>query len=480
MPQCQEEIKGPFANGLSRVVMYDGGVWDMQNSATRPVTHAEMVMYPTVIGLRAAVGGSAAKSDWLGALGPADGPPGGIWIGFIRRTIELEQSIVAVTVTGSLKFPTIASLRETNRFYRNSTLRDCDEAAWSLLLLCRTDSVAMDAAGFSVIENRAGVTFGVELYVPWDAPEMATDMSAKGTVPLRNVQDVFGMRGRRKGATESHILQGRDARSIRVLVPDCRCLENNFHDVTVVDMGELPESEITIHELSDLTRKWPPELIAHMRWRQPELEEMQQAAKLQYIKKQPAQCDFCSRTIRCDMYRHVARCHLKLAQLWRCPVAWCTVWKGVLQDITDHVRYAHRVPEAVIDIKIEKIIPPWTESLNPRHSGISNDILLFSDIGLSLSHHYRVHKKGVPHVAFRKNYMPQLRAMLPLPAAPLAKSVSLELDRSGLEESPEAVGSFQRPSRWAFARRRIPRVREIPTRIAPRLKELDPLAEAGA
>ena len=187
------------------------------------------------------------------------------------------------------------------------------------------------------------------------------------------------------------------------------------------------------------------------------------------------------------MYRHVARCHLKLAQLWRCPVAWCTVWKGALQDITDHVRYAHRIPEAVANIKIEKIIPPWTmtrevytESLTPRHSGISNDILLFSDIGLSLSHHYRVHNNGVPHVAFRKDYMLQLRAMLPLPAAPLAKSVSPESDRSGLEESPEAVGSFQRPYRRAFARRRIPRVREIPTQIEPHLTELDLLAEAGA
>ena len=109
MTQYQVEIKGPFGNGLSRVVMYDGGLWDVRSSATRLVTHAETVIYPMVIGLRAAVGGSAVKSDWLGALGPADGPPSGIWIGFIRRTIELEQSIVAVTVTGSLKFPTIAS-----------------------------------------------------------------------------------------------------------------------------------------------------------------------------------------------------------------------------------------------------------------------------------------------------------------------------------------------------------------------------------
>ena len=289
----------------------------------------------------------------------------------------------------------------------------------------------MDAAGCSIVDNRAGVTFGVELYVSWDAPEMSTDLSAKGTVPLRDVQDVFGLCGRREGAIESRILQGRDACSVRVLVPDPRGLEQNFHDVTFVDMGDL--SEVSIPELSDLTRKWPPAVIAHMRWRQPELEEMQQAAKLQYRKKQPAQCDFCSRTIRCDMHRHVARCHLDLAQLWRCPVAWCTVWKGALQDLTDHVRYAHRVPEEVQNVRFDKLIPPWTvtrkvytESLTSHHSGISNDILLFGDIGMTLSHHYRVHKKGVPHVTFRKNYLSQLRAMLPLPTAQFGQRGSPE------------------------------------------------------
>ena len=29
-----------------------------------------------------------------------------------------------------------------------------------------------------------------------------------------------------------------------MLVPDCRGLDQNFHDVTVVDMGDLPESHI--------------------------------------------------------------------------------------------------------------------------------------------------------------------------------------------------------------------------------------------
>ena len=86
----------------------------------------------------------------------------------------------------------------------------------------------MDADGFSVVDNRAGVTFGVELYVPWDAPEVVVDISSVGAVPLRNVPDAFGLVGHRDSATESRVLQGRDARSIRVLVPDGRVLIRTF------------------------------------------------------------------------------------------------------------------------------------------------------------------------------------------------------------------------------------------------------------
>ena len=99
-------------------------------------------------------------------------------------------------------------------------------------------------------DNRAGITFGVELYVPWDAPEAVVDVSSAGVVPLHNVPDVIGLVGRRESAVESRVLQGRDARSVRVLVPDCRGLDQNFHDVTIVDMGELPE-HVSLPELSD-------------------------------------------------------------------------------------------------------------------------------------------------------------------------------------------------------------------------------------
>ena len=48
-------------------------------------------------------------------------------------------------------------------------------------------------------------------------------------------------------------------------------------------------------------------------------------------------CTFCGTFIKADMYRHVARRHLELAQLWRCPMSWCTVWRGTPQDLMDHI-----------------------------------------------------------------------------------------------------------------------------------------------
>ena len=58
----------------------------------------------------------------------------------------------------------------------------------------------------------------MDLSVPWDAPEAMVDISSAGVVPLRDLPDGMGLVGRQKDATESRILQGRDPRSIRVLI----------------------------------------------------------------------------------------------------------------------------------------------------------------------------------------------------------------------------------------------------------------------
>ena len=233
----------------------------------------------------------------------------GVWIAYIKQALGAGQLVVAAPVTGSLVcFIWIVS------FPRKWTAGGTDwvlQAGYQVLLQLIAEYCNMDAVGSSEIDNRAGKTFEVGLYVPWDAPELVVDVSSAGVVPPHDFPDVIGLVGRRDNTTESRILQGRDPRSIRVLGG----LDQNFHDVTIVDMGDLPESHVSMPELAELIHKWPPAVINHMMWRQRDLEQMRKVAKMKYRQKHPAPCTFCGTIIKCDMYRHVARRHLELAQL---------------------------------------------------------------------------------------------------------------------------------------------------------------------
>ena len=101
------------------------------------------------------------------------------------------------------------------------------------------------------------------------------------------------------------------------------------------------ESSVSLNELSMLRQQWPPAILHHMVWLQQDLEVMRAEAKKWFRQTRPSSCIYCGTWIKCDMYRHVAKFHLDLAQLWRCPVFWCTMCKGTPQDCMDHVREAH-------------------------------------------------------------------------------------------------------------------------------------------
>ena len=157
----------------------------------------------------------------------------------------------------------------------------------------------------------------------------------------------------------------------------------------------------------------------------------------------------------------------------------------------DHLRGAHNVPLEVKSACLDKFLPPWTvsrklwsDSLPAQHSGISTDVLLFSDIHLSLVHHYMIHKRGLPHIAFRKNSLSQLCALLPSPVTlPPARVVSPESSGSGSlrpVSSPEVVLGPARTMRRAHRRRRPVRVEEPAVVSVPVLTLQDPLAAVGA
>ena len=237
------------------------------------------------------------------------------------------------------------------------------------LSVCRT----MDGAALA--DDRSGVAFTAELCILWDAPEAVIDIDSADLVSLGSFPDKVGLFGRHKDAAVSRILAGRDSRSVRFVVPDGRVVDRGYHDVTVVDMEDEREPMVVLKDMTRLRELWPVEVFDHMKWYQQDLELMRKSAKKEYLQTQPMPCRFCGKVIRVDMYRHVARLHLDLVQLWRCPIAWCTTWKGSPQDCLEHVRSGHDAPWVSKTASIEKYAPPWTvrrelwtDSLRIEHS----------------------------------------------------------------------------------------------------------------
>ena len=170
--------------------------------------------------------GSVGCSDWLQVCCAVIISPGGVRIGDIQRAMCGRSS------TGSLVF--FAPLDCLNVYMY------CAAECASCWLFCGTDCACLASFGLfiwqvsiswimamectALVEDRAGVTFGEDSYVPWDVPVAVVDIHSEGVVPLGSVPDVVGLVGRRPDAAESRILQGSDVSSICILVPDSRSL----------------------------------------------------------------------------------------------------------------------------------------------------------------------------------------------------------------------------------------------------------------
>ena len=161
------------------------------------------------------------------------------------------------------------------------------------------------------------------------------------------IPDVIGLRARNNGAEPTRVLPGRAQNSVRVLIPDDRAAPWGFHDVIFVDMAGATGLSISNEDLSALRRQWPISLVAGMSKRQTDLELMHHDCKARFRAHSTGTCTYCGRNIVHDMVCHVSSFHLDLGQLWRCPVSWCTQWKGTPQDCIDHIRKKHNVGDSV-------------------------------------------------------------------------------------------------------------------------------------
>ena len=119
----------------------------------------------------------------------------------------------------------------------------------------------MATDGDATAGARSGIAFDVTLEVPWNALEAIVHLHSDGVVDLDTVPDVLGLTGQQLEAAVVRVLQGRDERSVRALVPDPRVLERGFHDVAIVDMGDLPEPSVSLDDISLLRLQWPVTVV---------------------------------------------------------------------------------------------------------------------------------------------------------------------------------------------------------------------------
>ena len=246
-------------------------------------------------------------SQWAGLWGPPMSVHGRTVVCFGRFGILYKcpvfvgsASLDTTPVTGSLHFTAcdcrLADLLAVGLIL--CVLRDSTgclplgvfRALRIVLRLCL--AMWMATGGVTLAYARSGVTFDVELEVPWNA-----QLDSDGVYDLATAPDVFGLRDRRPDAAVVRVLLGRDPRSVRALVPDSHVIDWGFHDVTIVDMEDVSAAAVPDTDLSLLQQQWPTSIMESWTWMQSELDRMCTKSKLRY------------------MHRHVVMFHLDLGQL---------------------------------------------------------------------------------------------------------------------------------------------------------------------
>ena len=151
-----------------------------------------------LIGCSACVGGSVDCSDWPRSDCMVDFSPRGVWIGYIRPGLWDASLIDAAPVTGSLVSSALFDCLDVycaagfTSYWTFCSTECVLLAGFELFLRWVSECRMMATNGAALAEERAGIKFGVKLYIPWDAPEAVLDISSKGVVPLRNIPDVIG------------------------------------------------------------------------------------------------------------------------------------------------------------------------------------------------------------------------------------------------------------------------------------------------
>ena len=128
-------------------------------------------------------------------------PVGDIRIDYLRDPVDRGQSTDAAPLTELLVFYTLLHLYNYCAAGSALSWTFCS-TVWKnlsveeLSLRCSVFPVSQMMEGAALVDDRSGVTFDVELCIPWDAPEAVVDINSAEVVTLGSLPDKVGLIGR--------------------------------------------------------------------------------------------------------------------------------------------------------------------------------------------------------------------------------------------------------------------------------------------
>ena len=167
---------------------------------------------------------------------------------------------------------------------------------------------------------------------------LALDMRSDKQYDLvPDIPEVMGLRALRPSATIVKVMSVLDSRCIQVVTPDDH-VNIGFHEVLFHDIEDEDLPFVTMSELDCLRRIWPKTLFVFMSRYQHDLERMRKECREPFGSTQLGNCPHCGKYIQQNLGKHVALYHIELAQLWRCPVSWCTAQWAHDVGMTSNIR----------------------------------------------------------------------------------------------------------------------------------------------
>ena len=141
----------------------------------------------------------------------------------------------------------------------------------------------------------------------------------------KNIADVIGLRAIQPAAVVVKVMSIPNNRCVQVVIPDNNVGAGGFHEIIIHDMADTDAPDVPVSELWCLRLDWPQFVLSYMGRYQKDLHH---ECRERFGSVQSGLCTHCGKFIRGYLGQHVAHFHLDLAQLWRCSVTWCTVWRG--------------------------------------------------------------------------------------------------------------------------------------------------------